>query len=75
MYFSGDNLTAVPGQVVHPECRKNCCHPNIQSQVSEKDIEHSISNPRTQNFGGGVDFKPKCLLCDKDVKSKLNTHI
>ena len=53
MYFSGENLTAVPGQVVHPECRKNCCHPNIQSQVYEKDIEHSISNPRTQNFGGG----------------------
>ena len=71
MYFSGDNLTAVPGQVVHPECRKNYCHPNIQRQNTEKDAEHNISSPRTRKCGERFDFKTKCLLCGKDAKSNL----
>ena len=70
--FSGDNLTAVPGQVVHPECRKSYCHPNIQRQVTEKDNEQSISSPRTRKCGEKFDFKSKCLLCGKDAKFKLN---
>ena len=70
--FAGDGLTAVPGQVVHPECRKSYCHPNIQRQVIEKHDEETISSPRTRKCGVKFDFKTKCLLCGKDAKFKLN---
>jgi len=57
----GDSLCVSSGQVVHKDCRRSYCHPNIKRKGVTEIIP---SSPRTRQTGkDAFNFETKCFFC------------
>ena len=66
-----DSIHTVPGEMVHKECRRKYCNPQLIDRVIKQEAsEPSTSSDRhvLRSSEEGFSFKTDCLFCGRPVQ-------